>query len=363
MADDPVQWDDPVMAAIASLDAKLTRWLRTRWAAWTGSRHRSMRSMRTSPRSSGWSGYTGGEPRPWPDRAIAEAMKASGIKLTHVRRAERPDGGNEQARGGMTPLRYLMCLDAMGVSLRGLAPLLGCPDRLPRAWAAGKESIPPKVAAWLEECLALRRAHPDPKPPLDWRPQRSAPPKPEPKQVREALKPLARAKARRQAAAAKAEQGPRTAERRALRLEEKANERQALQARRQAAAEERRSRDAMIVAARRRGITLRDIGTRLGLTHERVRQILVAHDAPAVARRPRGRPATRVAVVCAACGKASWRRRSEVAAAGPMYCSRACVIAARLKVTDVQAVLALRAEGLSGLRPRAGSALQCSRSR
>jgi hypothetical protein len=30
-----------------------------------------------------------------------------------------------------------------------------------------------------------------------------------------------------------------------------------------------------------------------------------------------------------------------------MYCSRACVIAARLKVTDVQAVLALRAEGLS----------------
>jgi hypothetical protein len=30
-----------------------------------------------------------------------------------------------------------------------------------------------------------------------------------------------------------------------------------------------------------------------------------------------------------------------------MYCSRACVIAARLKVTDVEAVLALRAEGVS----------------
>jgi hypothetical protein len=236
----------------------------------------------------------------------------------------------------------------MCLSLRGLAPLLGCPYRLPRAWAIGKESIPPKVAEWLEECLALRRAHPDPKPPLDWRPQHSAPAQPEPKRVTEALKPLARAKARRQRrqqAAAEARANERRALR-ALRLEEKANERQALQARKQTAAEELRSRDAMIVAARRRGITLRDIGARLGLTHERVRQILVAHDTPAIARRSRGRPATRVAVVCAACGKASWRRRSEVAA-GPMYCSRACVIAARLKVTDVQAVLALRAEGLS----------------
>ena len=182
------------------------------------------------------------------------------------------------------------------------------------------------MSDWLEECLALRRAHPDPKPPRDWKPQRSAPAKPEPKRVREALRPLARAKARRQRrrqAAAEARANERRALR-ALRLEEKANERQALQARKQAAAEELRSRDAMIVAARRRGITLRDIGTRLGLTHERVRQILVAHDAAAVARRPRGRPATRVAVVCAACGKASWRRKSEVAA-GPMYCSRACV--------------------------------------
>jgi hypothetical protein len=274
-------------------------------------------------------------------------MKASG-KAQPRRRAERPDGGNEHTGDGMTPLRYLMCLDAMGLSLSGLAPLLGCPYRLPRAWAAGKESIPPKVAEWLEECLALRRAHPDPKPPLDWRPLRGAPPTPEPKRAREALKPLARAKARRLAiAAAKAKERARLAEkRRVLRLEEQANYHRALQARRETAKEDRRNRDAMIVAARCRGITLRDIGTRLGLTHERVRQILVAHDAPAVARRPRGRPATRVAVVCAACGKASWRRRSEVAA-GPMYCSRACVIAARLKVTDVQAVLALRAEGIS----------------
>ena len=108
----------------------------------------------------------------------------------------------------MTPLRYLMCLDDMGVSLRGLAPLLGCPDRLPRAWAAGKESIPPKVATWLEECLALRRAHPDPKPPRYWNPLRSAPPKPEPKRVREALKPLARAKARRLAPGHRDTTGP-----------------------------------------------------------------------------------------------------------------------------------------------------------
>ena len=110
------------------------------------------------------------------------------------------------------------------------------------------------MAEWLEECLALRRAHRDPKPPRDWKPQRSAPPKPEPKRVREALKPLVRAKARRLAiAAAKAKERARLAEeRRVLRLEEKANYLRALQARRETAKEERRSRDAMIVAARRR---------------------------------------------------------------------------------------------------------------
>ena len=65
----------------------------------------------------------------------------------------------------MTPTRYRECLDFLGLSQRGLAPILQCSDRLTRSWATGREIIPPEVADWLEAWVAIRLAHPDPPPP------------------------------------------------------------------------------------------------------------------------------------------------------------------------------------------------------
>jgi hypothetical protein len=83
----------------------------------------------------------------------------------------------------MTPERYRECLDAIRLSQRGLAPLLGCSDRLPREWAHGRSSIPPKVAVWLEQCATLRHEFPDPPPPTNWRrgPEYAPEPKRKPK--------------------------------------------------------------------------------------------------------------------------------------------------------------------------------------
>jgi hypothetical protein len=75
----------------------------------------------------------------------------------------------------MTPTRYRECLDTLGLSQRGLAPILRCSDRLTRSWATGREAIPPEVADWLESWVAVRLAHPDPRPPEGWRRRRSNP--------------------------------------------------------------------------------------------------------------------------------------------------------------------------------------------
>jgi hypothetical protein len=70
----------------------------------------------------------------------------------------------------MTPTRYRECLDIVGQSQRGLAAtVLGCADRLTRAWASGRSRIPDDIAAWLETWAAIRTAHPDPEPPESWR--------------------------------------------------------------------------------------------------------------------------------------------------------------------------------------------------
>jgi hypothetical protein len=68
----------------------------------------------------------------------------------------------------VTPTHYRECLDIVGQSQRRLADLLGCSDRLTRAWASGRSRIPDDVAAWLEEWAAIRLAHPDPDPPPAW---------------------------------------------------------------------------------------------------------------------------------------------------------------------------------------------------
>jgi hypothetical protein len=47
--------------------------------------------------------------------------------------------------------------------------LLGCSDRVTRAWATDKSTVPTEIAAWLEAWVANRRDHPDPLPPENWR--------------------------------------------------------------------------------------------------------------------------------------------------------------------------------------------------
>jgi hypothetical protein len=68
----------------------------------------------------------------------------------------------------MTPTRYRECLAVLGLSQRGLAPFLHAPERLTRAWAAGRTAIPGPVAEWLEAWVRNRLDHPDPPPPKDW---------------------------------------------------------------------------------------------------------------------------------------------------------------------------------------------------
>lgn len=72
----------------------------------------------------------------------------------------------------MSPTSYRECLATLSLSLRGLAPILQCSDRLTRAWATGKETVPPVIADWLEARVAIRLAHPDPPPPEAWRRRR-----------------------------------------------------------------------------------------------------------------------------------------------------------------------------------------------
>ena len=69
----------------------------------------------------------------------------------------------------MSPTRYRKCLAVLRLSQRGLAPILNCSDRLTRDWAMGYADIPSQIAGWLEQCVAIRQANPDPPPPDDWR--------------------------------------------------------------------------------------------------------------------------------------------------------------------------------------------------
>jgi hypothetical protein len=69
----------------------------------------------------------------------------------------------------MTPARYRAALKAMRISQRELARMLKCSIRLTSDWGVGRLAVPPGVAFWLEECMAILEANPLPKPPRDWR--------------------------------------------------------------------------------------------------------------------------------------------------------------------------------------------------
>jgi hypothetical protein len=73
----------------------------------------------------------------------------------------------------MTPARYRECLGILGQSQGDIADLLRCSDRLAHRWASGRITIPPGIAEWLEEWVAVRQAHPDPVPPDDWHMRRA----------------------------------------------------------------------------------------------------------------------------------------------------------------------------------------------
>lgn len=68
----------------------------------------------------------------------------------------------------MTAERFHECLASLRWSLRGLAAILECDDRLVRRWASPTDpaKIPPAIADWLE---GLTQAHELLPPPEDWR--------------------------------------------------------------------------------------------------------------------------------------------------------------------------------------------------
>lgn len=75
----------------------------------------------------------------------------------------------------MTPERYKECLHILGLTQRGLTPLLRSAQRLTREWATGASSVPREIGVWLEAAVALKAKNPKaktPKPPSEWRRER-----------------------------------------------------------------------------------------------------------------------------------------------------------------------------------------------
>jgi hypothetical protein len=64
----------------------------------------------------------------------------------------------------MTPERFRECLDITGFSTRGIAEMLGRPDRRIRRWSGGTIVIPDDVATWLEGMARYMQTHPPPQP-------------------------------------------------------------------------------------------------------------------------------------------------------------------------------------------------------
>lgn len=50
----------------------------------------------------------------------------------------------------MTPQRCRECRARLGLSLQGMADVLGTDTRLIRRWESGQRPVPAKIAAWLE---------------------------------------------------------------------------------------------------------------------------------------------------------------------------------------------------------------------
>jgi len=121
-------------------------------------------------------------------------------------------------------------------------------------------------------------------------------------------------------------------------------------------------RDALLIAARRRGMTMSEIGVEFGVSTQRVQQILSRHgeSGEGVERRRVVTSAT-----CAACGKefgvkpADLRVRLKRSPTGRVYCGQRCALSSRaqlisstgsqrkLKGADVLRAIELRTGGMT----------------
>jgi hypothetical protein len=121
-------------------------------------------------------------------------------------------------------------------------------------------------------------------------------------------------------------------------------------------------RDALLIAARRRGLTMPEIGAEFGITTQRVQQILSRHGESGE-RVERRRVLT--SATCAACGKefgvkpADLRMRLKRSPTGRVYCGQRCALSGRaqlisstgsqrkLKGADVLRAIELRTGGMT----------------
>ena len=67
----------------------------------------------------------------------------------------------------MTPERFRECLNILEYTTRGIAEVLGRPDRRVRRWSQGIIAIPDEVATWLDGMARYTQEHPPPQPRRD----------------------------------------------------------------------------------------------------------------------------------------------------------------------------------------------------
>jgi len=63
----------------------------------------------------------------------------------------------------MSSHRLLVCLAALGWTLRELVRRLGCHRTTAMRWASGQSPVPDDVATWLETLVAFHAEHPAPR--------------------------------------------------------------------------------------------------------------------------------------------------------------------------------------------------------
>ncbi len=63
----------------------------------------------------------------------------------------------------MSSHRLLVCLAALGWTLRELVRRLGCHRTTAMRWASGQSPVPDDVATWLETLVEFHARHPAPR--------------------------------------------------------------------------------------------------------------------------------------------------------------------------------------------------------